>query len=577
MRLSNLFMPTLREVPAEAEILSHKLMLRAGLMRKQASGIYNYLPLGLKALKKVEDIIRDEMNKKDAQEIICSAIIPSELLKESGRWDVFGPEMFKLYDRGEREFCLGPTHEEVFTDIIRGTVKSYKSLPINLYQIQTKYRDERRPRFGVMRSREFVMKDAYSFDSSEESLDNSFNKMYDAYQNIFTRCNLDFAPVEADSGAMGGSGSVEFMVKSEVGEDEIVFCTNCSYGANIEKAQTFPSGEVADVSVREVEKVYTPSIKTIEELAKYLYKEPKEIAKTLLYNVNDKKVAVVIRGDRELNEVKLANHFGATEVSMLDENGVFDATGCEVGFAGPMGLNVDEILIDYEVADGEVFVIGANEKDYHIVNTMYKRDFDGTVGDFRNVAEGDICPKCKSPITIKRGIEVGHIFKLGTKYSEALGATFINENGKENPMLMGCYGIGVNRTMAAVIEQNSDEKGIIWPLEIAPFEALVVPVVMKDEVQVKVAEEIYNSLKGIGVDALIDDRKERAGVKFNDADLIGIPIRITVGKKASEGYVEFKLREEENSRDIKIEDVYDEVVKVFKEKGKTLYEKKAIN
>lgn len=573
MRLSNLFMPTLREVPAEAEILSHKLMLRAGLIRKQASGVYNYLPLGLKALKKLEDIIREEMNKKDAQEIICSAIIPSELLKESGRWGVFGPEMFKLYDRGEREFCLGPTHEEVFTDIIRSSIKSYKNLPLNLYQIQTKYRDERRPRFGVMRSREFVMKDAYSFDASEESLDNSFNKMYDAYCNIFSRCKLDFAPVEADSGAMGGSGSIEFMVKSEVGEDDVVFCTNCSYGANIEKAQTLPSNKIADVSVREVEKVYTPGVKSIEELSKYLYKKPSEIAKTLLYKVDDKVVAIVIRGDRELNEVKLTNHFGASEVSMLDEDGVVKATGCEVGFAGPMELNVDEILIDYEVAEGEVFVIGANEKDYHVVNTMYKRDFDGVVGDFRNVTEGDICPKCGEKITIKRGIEVGHIFKLGTKYSEALSANFINESGKESPILMGCYGIGVNRTMAAVIESHSDEKGIIWPIELAPFEVIVVPVVMKDDEQVKVSEEIYKKLKEIGVDVLIDDRKERAGVKFNDADLIGIPIRITIGKKVNEGYVEFKLREEEQARDIKIEDVYSEVIKAFKEKGKPLYSK----
>lgn len=576
MRLSNLFMPTLREVPAEAEILSHKLMLRAGLMKKQASGVYNYLPLGLKALGKLENVIREEMNKKGAQEILCSAIIPSELLKESGRWDVFGPEMFKLYDRGEREFCLGPTHEEVFTDIIRSSVKSYKSLPLNLYQIQTKYRDERRPRFGVMRSREFVMKDAYSFDASDKSLDESFDKMYDAYNSIFSRCKLDFAPVEADSGAMGGSGSIEFMVKSEVGEDEIVFCTKCSYGANMEKAQTLPSGEIADVSVREVEKVYTPGIKTIEDLAKYLYKKPSELAKTLLYKVGEKVVAVVIRGDRELNEVKLANHFGANEISMLDAEGVFEATGCEPGFAGPMGIKADEVLIDYEVADGEVFAIGANEKDYHIVNTMYKRDFDGVVGDFRNIAEGDACPKCGEPVTIKRGIEVGHIFKLGTKYTEALNANFINEEGKESPILMGCYGIGVNRTMAAVIEQHSDDKGIMWPLELAPFEAIVVPVVMKDENQVKIAEDIYKSLQDIGVDVLIDDRNERAGVKFNDADLIGIPVRITVGKKANEGLVEFKLREDEEARDIKIEDVSKEIIKAFKDKGKTLYSKTAL-
>ncbi|MEG1416167.1 MAG: proline--tRNA ligase [Clostridium sp.] len=573
MRFSNFFMPTLREVPAEAEILSHKLMLRAGLMRKQASGVYNYLPLGLKALGKLETIIREEMNKEGAQEIHCSAIIPSELLKESGRWGVFGPEMFKLYDRGEREFCLGPTHEEVFTDIVRSSIRSYKALPLNLYQIQTKYRDERRPRFGVMRSREFVMKDAYSFDSSWEGLDKSFDKMHKAYCSVFSRCNLDYAPVEADSGAMGGNGSVEFMVKSEIGEDEIVFCTECSYGANMEKAQTLPTGEIADVSVREVEKVYTPGIKTIDELAKYLYKKPSELAKTLLYKVDDKVVAVVIRGDRELNEVKLANHFSVSEVAMLDEQGVREATGAAPGFAGPMGIKADAVLIDYEIADGEVFAIGANETDYHIVNTMFKRDFDGIVGDFRNIAEGDKCPKCGAPVTIKRGIEVGHIFKLGTKYSEALNANFINENGKEEPIIMGCYGIGVNRTMAAVIEQHSDENGIIWPLELAPFEAVVIPAVMKDEKQVEEANKIYNELLSMGIDAAIDDRNERAGVKFNDADLVGIPFRITVGKKINDGIVEFKLREDAEARDIKVEDLMGEVVASFKAKGKTLYKK----
>jgi prolyl-tRNA synthetase len=567
MKVSQLFMPTMREVPAEAEISSHQLMLRAGLMRKLASGVYNFLPLGLRVLRKVEAIVREEMNREGAQEILCSALLPSELWKESGRWEVFGPEMFKLKDRNEREFCLGPTHEEVFTDLIRNEIKSYKDLPLNLYQIQTKYRDERRPRFGVMRSREFIMKDAYSFDTTWEGLDESFNKMYRAYTRVFDRCGLNYSIVEADSGAMGGTGSMEFMVKSDIGEDEIVFCSECNYAANIEKAATKKVEVERKEEMKEVEKVSTPNVKTIDELVSFFKTSPDKFAKTLLFNADGKIVGVMVRGDREVNDTKVINHLKSVSFEMASEELVRKATGAEVGFAGPIGIKVDELLVDYEVVNIENMIVGANETGFHYTNVNYGRDFEGTVGDFRNIVEGDKCPVCNAPVTINRGIEVGHIFKLGTKYSDALHAVFIDENGQEKPIIMGCYGIGINRTVAAIIEQNHDEKGIIWPLSVAPFQVIVVPVVMKDEVQVKIAQEIYDKLNELGVEVLIDDRDERAGVKFNDADLIGIPVRITVGKKAKDGFVEFKLRNEQQARDVKIEDVYEEISKFFKEQG----------
>jgi prolyl-tRNA synthetase len=567
MKVSKLFMPTLREVPAEAEVASQQLMLRAGLMRKLASGVYNFLPLGLRVLRKVEEIVREEMNREGAQEILCSALLPSELWKESGRWDVMGPEMFRLKDRNEREFCLGPTHEEVFTDIVRNEIKSYKDLPINLYQIQTKYRDERRPRFGVMRSREFVMKDAYSFDTTWEGLDESFDNMHRAYCKVFDRCNLDYSTVEADSGAMGGTGSMEFMVKSEIGEDEIVFCSECDYAANIEKASTKKIEAERKEEMQEVKKVETPDVKTIDDLIAFFNTTPDKFVKTLIFKADDKVVGVMVRGDRAANDTKVINHLKAIDLEMADNETVKKATGAEVGFAGPVGIKVDELLIDYEVVNIENAIVGANETGYHLINVNFDRDFKGTVGDFRNIVEGDKCPKCNAPVTINRGIEVGHIFKLGTKYSDALHATFIDEKGEDKSIIMGCYGIGVNRTVAAIIEQNNDEKGIIWPLSVAPYHVIVVPVVMKDEVQVKTAQEIYDKLTSMGIEVLIDDRDERAGVKFNDADLIGTPIRITVGKKLKDGMVEFKLRREQESRDIKIEDIYEEVSKVFRAEG----------
>ena len=559
MKMSNMLIATLREVPAEAEIASHQLMLRAGMIRKMASGIYNHLPLGVKVLKNVEDIVRDEMNKAGAQELLASAMIPAELWQESGRWDAYGAEMFRVTDRNSREFCLGPTHEEVFTNIARNEIKSYKQLPLNLYQIQTKYRDETRPRFGVMRSREFIMKDAYSFDKDQEGLDLAYNKMHDAYVSIFNRCGLDAKCVEADSGAIGGSNSAEFMVKSEVGEDDVVFCTECNYAANIEKAET--KAEIAEVEeLVEVQKIETPDSRSIEEVSEFLKVSPKKTVKTLIYNVDGKLVGVLVRGDREVNEVKVANASNATsDIELASHEEVKRATNSETGFAGPINLAVDLLLVDEEVSKMYNMVVGANETGYHLTGVNYGRDFEGVVGDFRNIEEGEACPKCGAKVTIARGTEVGHIFKLGTKYSEAMNAKFIDENGKEQPFIMGCYGIGVTRTVASIIEQHHDENGIIWPLEVAPYHVSVIAVNSKDEEQMRVATEIYNELIEMGVEALLDDRKERAGVKFKDSELMGIPMRITVGKKIGDGEVEFKLRTGSENETIKIEEVKERV------------------
>lgn len=554
MKMSNMLITTLREVPAEAEIDSHKLMLRGGMIRKMAAGIYNYMPIGLKVLKKVEDIVREEMNVAGAQEFLASAIIPAELWQESGRWDAYGAEMFRLKDRGERDFCLGPTHEEVFTDIARNAIKSYKQLPLNLYQIQTKYRDERRPRFGIMRSREFIMKDAYSFDKDQDGLDLSYDKMHDAYVKIFNRCGLDAKCVAADSGAIGGSNSAEFMVKSEVGEDDVVFCSKCDYAANIEKASSAAEKEEKQ-DFKELNKVETPNSKTIEELVEFFNTDKRKFAKTILFNADGKIIAVIVRGDREINQVKVSNVIGeVTNLELASSEEVKISTGAVVGFAGPIGIKVDMLLVDEEVANMYNFIVGANETGYHIENVNYTRDFEGTIGDFRNVTEGEQCPICGEKITIARGTEVGHIFKLGTKYSEAMNANFIDEDGKEKPFIMGCYGIGVTRTMASIIEQHHDENGIVWPLSVAPYHVSVIPVNVKDEEQTNEAYKLYEELISIGVEALLDDRNERPGVKFKDSELMGIPMRVTVGKKISDGEVEFKLRDGEMEV-IKISDV----------------------
>ena len=562
MKMSNMLVSTLREVPAEAEIDSHKLMLRAGMIRKMAAGIYNYMPIGLKVLKNIEEIVREEMNTAGAQEFLASAVLPAELWQESGRWDVYGDEMFRLKDRNNRDFCLGPTHEEVFTDIARNEIKSYKQLPVNLYQIQTKYRDERRPRFGIMRSREFIMKDAYSFDKDQAGLDVSYDKMHDAYVKIFNRCGIDAKCVEADSGAIGGANSAEFMVKSEVGEDDVVFCSACDYAANIEKAEATP--EKAEVEeLLEMEKVATPDSRGIYEVSEFLKVSPKKTVKLLMFNVDGKIVAVVVRGDREVNEVKVANAAQASgDIIMASNEEYTKATNCEPGFGGPVGIKVDLLLVDEEVANMYNMILGANETGYHLKNVNYGRDFEGVVGDFRKIESGEKCPKCGSEVTIARGTEVGHIFKLGTKYSAAMNATFIDENGKNVPFVMGCYGIGVTRTMASIIEQHHDENGIIWPLSVAPYHVSVIPVNIKDEAQMKIANKLYDELRKIGVDAILDDRNERPGVKFKDSELIGIPMRVTVGKKITDGEVEFKLRDGEMEV-IKIEDVLEKVKSQF--------------
>ena len=542
MRLSGLLMPTLRETPAEAEILSHRLMLRAGLIRKLAAGVYSYMPMGLRALKKVENIVREEMDKAGANELLMSALLPAEAYMASGRWDVFGPEMFRLHDRHDRDFCLGPTHEEIFAETVKGAVRSYKQLPLTLYQIQTKYRDERRPRFGVLRSREFIMKDAYSFDLTEEGLDVSYKKMYDAYCRIFDRMGLDYVVVDADSGAMGGSGSQEFMVKSEVGEDVIAHCEACGYTANEEKAECVPDSFEFAENDKPMEKKDTPEAHTIEQLVNFLGVDARNFAKTIIYKIDGKYVAAMVRGDREVNEVKLKNLVGGVDIELAEPFAVREITHAEVGFAGPIGLEIP-VYADHEVMKMHAMVIGANETDKHFINVEPCRDFTpDKVADLRVAVDGDICPRCGKRIDTFHGIEVGHIFKLGTKYAKALGISFSTESGEERTAIMGSYGIGINRCIAAAIEQNSDENGIIWPVSIAPYHVSVIPVNVKDETISALAEKIYAELLEKGIEAIIDDRDERPGVKFKDCDLTGIPLRITVGKKAGEGIVEYKVR-----------------------------------
>lgn len=555
MKMSNLLMPTLREVPAEAEIMSHKLMLRAGLIRRMAAGIYSYLPLGLRTLKKVEQIVREEMDRAGALELLMPALLPAEAYQASGRWEVFGPSMFKMKDRNDRDFCLGPTHEELFTQTVINEVRSYKEYPKTLYQIQTKYRDEARPRFGLMRGREFVMKDAYSFDLNAEGLDESYKKMYDAYCRIFTRLGLDFTVVDADSGAMGGSGSQEFMVKSPVGEDGIAYCDACGYAANYEKAECVCSPKSYKEGDFDMEKIHTPNVHTIEELVAFMNAEAHQFAKTIIYKADDKYVAAMVRGDREVNEVKLKNLVGAIDdLELAEPHMVREITKAQVGFAGPVGLDI-EVYVDNEVAEMKNFIVGANETDYHYQNVNINKDFTPTkVADIRTIETGDACPRCGKEIKTAQGIEVGHIFKLGTKYSDALGLNYLDENGKSQVVIMGCYGIGVTRCLAAAIEQNYDDNGIIWPVSIAPYHVIVTPVNYKDEEQAKLAEDIYNQLMDKGMDVLLDDRAERAGVKFKDADLIGIPVRIVVGKKCGEGIVEYKLRTADSAEDKSVDD-----------------------
>ena len=571
MKMSKLYMPTLREVPSEAELPSHQLLLRAGMIRKLVSGVYSYLPLGYRVIKKIEDIVREEMDAIDSQELLMSAIQPSELWKESGRWFDFGPEMFRLYDRNEREFCLGPTHEEIFTDLIRHEVKSYKQLPLSLYQIQTKYRDEKRPRFGLMRCREFIMKDAYTFDIDEEGMKKSYEDMWKAYEKIFTRCGLRFKVVEGDSGAMGGSDSHEFMAMSEFGESQMAYCDHCDYAATDEKAKCIY--EVKDNNDAELqsEKVHTPNIRTIEQLHEFFNTSADSFVKTLIYMAKDEVVAVLIPGDRELNEIKLVKVLGIPEheLIMADAETVKVVTGAEVGFAGPINFKKDiKVLVDSRVTKMKNFIIGANETDYHIKNVNYGRDFTGeVVEDLLLVQEGDICPKCGSPLKMDRGIEVGNIFQLGTKYSDGLNATFLDENGKDKKIFMGSHGVGISRTMAAIIEQCYDENGIIWPLSVAPYHVLITIVSIKNEEQLALGEKLYEDLKKAGLEVLLDDRNERPGVKFKDADLIGVPVRITVGRKANENVVEFSLRRDGEKSEINVSEIMGRIKAEFEAQG----------
>ena len=571
MRMSKLYMPTLREVPAEVEIPSHNLLLRAGMTRQLVSGIYSYLPLGYRVVRKIENIVREEMDAAGSQELLMSAIQPKELWEATDRWANFGPEMFRLQDRHEREFCLGPTHEEVFTSTIKGEVNSYRQLPLNLYQIQTKYRDEKRPRFGVIRAREFIMKDAYSFDKDVEGMERAYQEMWDAYDKIFTRLRLKYKIVEGDSGAMGGNQSHEFMAMSEIGESLVAYCDSCDYAATDEKAQVVYNLKEQEEEMGEMEKVFTPDATTIDDLEELFKIDRSKFGKALVYNVLGEPVIAIVPGDRELNETKLCNYLGVAghDLELADEETIKRISGAEKGFTGPIGLKEDiKILIDSRITKIKNLIVGGNETDYHIKNVNYGRDFDGeVVEDLLLIAKGDKCPKCNEEVLMDRGIEVGNIFQLGTKYSDGLNLRYINKEGKESPVYMGSYGVGVSRSMAAIIEQYHDENGIIWPLVVAPYHAIITVINVKKEEQKDLGEKLYKQLSEKGIEVLIDDRNESAGVKFNDRDLIGIPIRITVGKKAGENLVEYSLREDGERIEIPANQVMNKVKEEFDKQG----------
>ncbi len=567
MRQRTYLSPTLRDVPADAEIKSHQLMLRAGFIRQTASGIYSYLPLGKKALRKVEEIIREEMNDAGGQEVLMPAIQPAELWEESGRLGDYGPELMRLKDRHGRDFVLGATHEEVITSLVRDDVQSYKKLPMNLYQIQTKYRDERRPRFGVLRSREFIMKDAYSFDTTQEGLDRSYEAMYDAYQNIFSRCQLDFRAVEADSGAIGGTDTHEFMVLSEIGEDTIAYSDQSDFAANIEIAPVRATYTKSNDALLDKELIDTPNVRTIEEVAQFFGVDANQTIKSLLFIVDEQAVLVLVRGDHDVNEIKVKNAFNKANVELASPEKTAELLGCETGFIGPIDLpEAVTIIADKAVESIVNGICGANERDKHIKNVNPSRDF--TVSryeDLRFIQEGDPSPCGKGTIQFAMGIEVGHVFKLGTKYSDALGAKFLDENGKSQTMIMGCYGIGVSRTVAAIVEQNHDENGMIWPTSVAPFDIHLVTINVKDQDQHELGEQLYKSLKQQRFDVLFDDRPERAGVKFKDSDLIGLPIRVAVGKKASEGIVEVKVRKTGEMIEVPVSDLQTTLTSLFEQ------------
>jgi len=560
MRLSKSYVPTLKEVPAEAEVVSHRLLLRAGFIRKLTAGIYTYLPMGLKTLNKVADIVREEMDRAGAQEILMPMVQPGDLWRETGRWDFYGKELLRLRDRHDREYCLGPTHEEVVTDLVRGEVRSYRQLPLNLYQIQTKFRDEIRPRFGLMRGREFVMKDAYSFDRDEAGADASYRAMYDAYKAIFRRLGLEFRPVEADTGSIGGSFSHEFMVLADTGEDTIAVCQACDYAANLEKAEVVAPVDKCNCGgdCGPAVAIPTPGMHTVEEVCAYLEIEPDTLVKTLLFDVDGAPVAGLVRGDRELNEIKLKNHLGATEVKLATPEQVVAWTGAPVGFAGPVGLQGGlkgvRIIADRELDFDCGWVVGANKADQHLKSVDLRRDaVIEAYTDLRNITAGDKCPRCGGAIDLRRGIEVGHVFKLGLKYSQAMNAVFLDENGKEQIMVMGCYGIGVSRIVASAIEQNHDADGIKFPPSIAPFEVALLSLGGKEPEVIEAADRLYAELVKQGIEVLYDDRDERPGSKFKDADLMGMPMQLVLGGKGlKNGIIEAKDRRTGEKRELKL-------------------------
>ena len=566
MRQSRTLIPTLREVPADAEAKSHQLLLRAGFIRQNTSGVYSYMPLANKVIHKIQSIVRQEMEKINAVEMLMPALQQAETWQESGRWYTYGPELMRLKDRHGREFALGATHEEVITSIVRDEVKSYKRLPLTLYQIQSKFRDEKRPRFGLLRGREFIMKDAYSFHSSAESLDETYNDMYQAYTNVFTRCGLNFRPVIADSGAMGGKDTHEFMALSDVGEDTIAYSDQSSYAANIEMAEVKEAGAGEQAEMKELQEVHTPSVKTIEEVAAFLGISPLDCVKSMLMKADGRFVLVLTRGDHEVNDIKVKNLLQAETIEFASAEEVAEITGTEPGFVGPVGLDREiEIFADFAVKAMANAAAGANKTDYHYQNVNISRDAHNvTFADLRFIQEGDPSPDGNGTIRFAKGIEVGQVFKLGTRYSEAMDATYLDENGRAQPMLMGCYGIGISRTLSAIVEQHHDDKGLIWPLEVTPYDLHILALNMKNDAQVQLAEKLYEDFKANGYDVLFDDRAERAGVKFADSDLIGLPIRITVGKRADEGVVEVKIRKTGESFEVAAEELLDFIEKQVK-------------
>ena len=569
MLATKLYAPTLREVPSDADVVSQQLMLRAGFMRKTANGLYSFLPLGWRSIKKIEAIVREEMDRASAQEIMMPILQPAEIWKESGRWNAYGAEMMRINDRHDNEFCLGPTHEEMITTLVKNEINSYRQLPVNLYQIQSKFRDERRPRYGLMRSREFIMKDAYSFDVDEAGLEESYKSMYDAYTRIFNRCGLTFRPVEADSGAIGGSGTHEFMAIAEAGEADIVYCTKCDYAANIEIGKPGIMKQ-AEEALQELSVVDTPNASSIEAVGEMLNLPLHKTIKAVVFSIDGKVVLAIVRGDHEVNEVAVQHAvLGSVEPEMATPEEL-EKVGLTAGFISPVGLEQTEefaIVVDESVMETYNVCGGANKKDAHYININPKRDFnveDIIVAPIRLITKDDVCPTCGGSLEHAKGIEVGQVFKLGTKYSEALQATFLDQNGRPNPMIMGCYGIGVSRTLAATIEQYHDENGIIWPRSIAPFEAVIVPINAKDEALMSTSETIYSALQEAGVDVLLDDRKDRAGVKFKDADLIGYPLRITVSKNTLENNeVEIQIRKTGEALSCAIDSVATKVIELL--------------